>query len=328
LSFTHVNQHLLFWALAVCRWISAFFLSELFNMCIIHGYIPNSCLNTTISPICKNKNGNMSDTSNYISVPVATVVSKLHEYFMLSSISPFVGTTDNQFGFRAGHSTVQCTFLLKQTASYFVTHGSSVRAVFLDDSKAFDRVPHIQLFEKLIQTKVPACFVRLMKHWNKEQTMQIKWGKHFSEAFFSFHVSNGVRQRGVLSPYLFAVYLDDLSNELNNIKARCYTGEVLLNHLMFADNICVFCPLVCWLQRILDVCQTYAESHRIILNCNKTVCMTIKAKNTKSTATPLLKLGGQYVKSVDQHKYQGIILDTELSDDKTFRDNCDINIVQ
>jgi len=45
--------------------------------------------------------------------------------------------------------------------------------------------------------------------------MQIKWGKHFSEPF---HVTNGVRQRGVLSPYLFAVYLDDLSMEPNNIK--------------------------------------------------------------------------------------------------------------
>ena len=55
-------------------------------------------------------------------------------------------------------------------------------------------------------------------------TMQIKWGKHFSEPL---HVSNGVRQGGVLSPYLFAVYLDDLSNELNNIKAGCYVGEVL-----------------------------------------------------------------------------------------------------
>ena len=56
------------------------------------------------------------------------------------------------------------TFLLKQTASYFVTHGSSVHAVFLDASKAFDRVLHMKLFEKLIQRKVPMCSVRLLKH--------------------------------------------------------------------------------------------------------------------------------------------------------------------
>jgi len=79
--------------------------------------------------------------------------------------------------------------------------------------------------------------------------------------------------------------------ELNNIKAGCYIGKVLLNHLMFADDICVLpkCTLVA---KNLDVCQAYAESHGIIFNCNKTVSMTFKAKSAKSTATPLLKLGG------------------------------------
>ena len=67
-----------------------FFLYELFDMCIVHGYAPNSSLNTTVVPICKNKNGNMSDTSNYRAVALATVVSKLLEHFILSSISPFL----------------------------------------------------------------------------------------------------------------------------------------------------------------------------------------------------------------------------------------------
>ena len=44
--------------------------------------------------------------------------------------------------------------------------------------------------------------------------------------------------------------------------------------------------------------------------------MTFKAKSASSTATPVSKLGGQYVNSVDQYKYLGIVLDTELSDDK------------
>ena len=51
---------------------------------------------------------------------------------------------------------------------------------------------------------------------------------------------------------------------------------------MFADDICVLCPSVSWLQRILDVCQAYAELHGIIFKCKKTVCMTFKAKSAKS----------------------------------------------
>ena len=74
-------------------------------------------------------------------------------------------------------------------------------------------------------------------------------------------MSKGVRQGGVLSPYLLA--LDDLSNELNNIKAGCYIG-VLLNHLMFADDICVFCPSVRWLQRVLDVCQVLRSLRELL----------------------------------------------------------------
>jgi len=76
--------------------------------------------------------------------------------------------------------------------------------VFLGASKAFDRVLHMKLFNS---KKVAMCFVRLLKRWYKEQTMQIIWGKHLSKPF---HVANGVRQGRVLSPYFLAIYLDDL----------------------------------------------------------------------------------------------------------------------
>jgi len=75
---------------------------------------------------------------------------------------------------------------------------------------------------------------------------------------------------------------------------------------------------------MLDVRKAYAESHRIIFNCNKTVCMTFKAKSAKSTLTPLLTLGGQYVKAVNHYKYLGIVLDTELSDVKDIQRQLDI----
>jgi len=41
-----------------------------------------------------------------------------------------------------------------------------------------------------------------------------------------------------------------------------------------------------------------------------------EAKSAKNAVTSLLTLGGQNAKSVDHYKYLGIVLDTELSDDK------------
>jgi len=70
------------------------------------------------------------------------------------------------------------------------------------------------------------------------------------------------------------------------------------------------------LQILLDVCQAYAESHGIIFNCSKTVCMMFKTNNSKSMVIPLLTLGGQSVKYVNHYKYLGIMLDTKLSNDK------------
>jgi len=56
--------------------------------------------------------------------------------------------------------------------------------------------------------------------------------------------------------------------------------------------------------------------------------MMFKAKSAKSTVTPLLKLGGQNVKAVNQLNIWGLywILNSQMT--KTFRDNCVINIAQ
>ena len=39
-----------------------------------------------------------------------------------------------------------------------------------------------------------------------------------------FKVSNGVRQCGIVSPYLFCVYADELSRILNYVNAGCFVG--------------------------------------------------------------------------------------------------------
>ena len=58
----------------------------------MHGKIPQECMQTVIVPICKNKNGNISDPGNYRPVSLATIISKLYEHYI--SVSSVVRLYD------------------------------------------------------------------------------------------------------------------------------------------------------------------------------------------------------------------------------------------
>ena len=62
----------------------------------------------------------------------------------------------------------------------------------------------------------------------------------------------------ILSPHLFSVYIDDLSVKLIKIKAGCYIGNTLLNHILFADDLCCFSPSRDGLQLLVDACSELA----------------------------------------------------------------------
>lgn len=236
-------------------------LSVLFNSCIIHGVLPTQFLNTVITPVIKRSNLDPEVMNNYRPIAVASTVSKLFEYYILHHIEKFLISHDNQFGFKPNHSTDMSVFLLKQMISHYVNKGSPVYALFLDSSKAFDRVNHDLLFKKLIERNVPMCFVRLLCFWYKQQSIVVRWGNHFSKPFTT---SSGVRQGGILSPLLFSVYMDGLSDELNCMNIGCYAGNFCINHIMFADDLCCICPSIKGLQKLVNVCENYACRHDIL----------------------------------------------------------------
>ena len=77
----------------------------------------------------------------------------------------------------------------------------------MDASKAFDLVDHGKLFTKLCHRGLPSPKFRHLINLYSLQEFRVRWGDCSSELF---GVSNGVRQGGVLSPVLFAEYLDGL----------------------------------------------------------------------------------------------------------------------
>ena len=68
-----------------------------------------------------------------------------------------------------------------------------------------------------LNRKVPIYLVKILCYWYQHQIMSVQWRCSISKGF---NVTNGVRQGDVLSPKLFNVYIDGLSNILNN----CTTG--------------------------------------------------------------------------------------------------------
>ena len=83
-------------------------------------------------------------------------------------------------------------------------------------SKAFDLVNHDNLFRKLSDHGLPLPVIRFLSSWYHSQQMKVRWGHSVSN---SVHV---VRQGGVLSPVLFAVYSDGLLEELADCGCGCY----------------------------------------------------------------------------------------------------------
>ena len=145
----------------------------------------------------------------------------------------------------------------------------------LDASKAFDRVNHWTLFAKLIETGAPLLIVRVLLFWYQKQQVCIKWGNSCSTYFT---ICNGVRQGGILSPRLFALYVNQLTNQLIACKDGCYFNDICINHVLYADDICLLAPTASAMQTLLDVCYEYGIDNVILFNPIKSVCTVFKPK--------------------------------------------------
>ena len=98
--------------LKLCGNRVAILLSLCFNAFIIHGFLPDSLMNTVIVPVIKNKSGDVSDTNNYRPIALSSIVSKVFEIILLSRCEEYIGSSDCQFGFKSGHSTDLCIYTL------------------------------------------------------------------------------------------------------------------------------------------------------------------------------------------------------------------------
>ena len=126
-------------------------LSKCFTGLLVHGTLPESMIAVVLVPIVKNKRASICSKSNYRPIALASILSNIFEKLLYDRISYALTTCSNQFGFKTKHSTDMCIYAFKEAVLKY----RSLNSCFLDASKAFDRVNHYVLFDKLIKRGVP-----------------------------------------------------------------------------------------------------------------------------------------------------------------------------
>ena len=144
--------------------------------------------------------------------------------------------------------------------------------------------------------------------------MHIRWRNTFST---SFCVSNGVKQGGIISPVLFNVYMDDLSCVLNRSNIGGRIGGEIVNHLSYADDLCLISLSSAGMQKLLNVCSKYATEHSLSYNANKSYSLCFKATTIKFKR-PTLHIGQINIPNVTDCSYLGITI--------SVKKNCDLDL--
>ena len=132
-----------------------------------------------------------------------------------------------------------------------------------------------------------------------------------------FYIYEWSETGGILSPLFFNVYMDNLSAQLNSQHIGCSTGDVVVNHMLYADDIALFSPSAKGLQKLLDMCFTYGCSHDIQFNPLKSVVMYIDSRKL-GAARPMV-IGSDQLNFGSYYTYLGHIICDDLSDESDMK---------
>ena len=281
------------------------------NACFTHCYIPQMLLKGDISPIIKNKDGNKCDSNNYRPIMQSSCILKILEMHVLEILSNKIRFNHFQFGFVSDRSTTDACFILKETIYNYINNKSKVYANFVDLSKAFDRVDHYLLLDKLIDKGIPPDIIMLLKSYLRTQSARIVWDGHCGRYQA---VDQGVRQGGILSPFLFNLYLDDLICKINSLDIGCKLGISRINIIVYADDIVLLADSKHNLEILYDTFNDLVRNLKLKVNYQKCKVMIFNSGRYHSDIESIVLIDQQF-NVVSNFKYLGNFLTFNLDDE-------------
>ena len=241
-------------------------LAILFNQSVEEGRLPSEWLSSVVIPIYKK--GARCDPLNYRPVSLTSVVCKVLERLIVKPINAHLSENllidVNQFGFRSGHSTLDQLLLTYNDVSLLSDAGKTVDLVFFDFMKAFDKVIHNIVLEKLACIGADPDLICWIKTFLVDRNMQVKIS---GVASGTVPVSSGVPQGSVLGPLLFLIYVNHVVAHLNT-KYMIFADDVKL-YLAHENELSTSQQA---LQTDIDTLVATSSSWGLHMNASKCVC--------------------------------------------------------
>jgi hypothetical protein len=252
------------------------FLTDVFNNLLQGEEMPDEWRSSVLVPFYKGK-GDIKECGNYRGIKLMSHALKLWERVVETRLRNEVRIAEQQFGFMPGRSTTDAIFGLRMLLEKWREGQKKLYCVFIDLEKAYDRVPREEVWECLRLAGTSECYVRVIQDMYDRGRTAVRSSAGLTE---EFGVGVGRHQGSALRPFLFAIIMDKLAEDIR--------GEAPWE-MLFADDIVLCREHRRALEEALEAWRNALERRGLKLSRSKTEYMCLGDDDQEEE----LKLQGQ-----------------------------------
>ena len=168
---------------------------------------PGDCKHSALIPIFKGK-GSILNCGDYRRKKLLERGMKVYERTMDSRLRKQAAVDEIQFRFMPGKGTNDATFILRQAQEKSLKGNRELYIAYVDLEKADDKVPREVVYWCLRKRVVSEKLVRVIKALYHDSRTTVQCGAGATDPL---SVKVGLHQGSVLSPFLFALVVDTIS---------------------------------------------------------------------------------------------------------------------
>jgi hypothetical protein len=275
-------------------------LARIFNYSLQTGRFLGIWKEANVTPLYKNKR-DREDLKNYRPVSLLSCIGKVMERCVHNQVFNFFIRNNllskYQSAFMPGSSTIRQMLELYHQIQTAMDNSRDMRFIFLDISKAFDKVWHKGIIAKLHRSGIRGKLLNWFKGYLSGRKQKVV---HEGSASTQESIEAGVPQGSILGPLLFLIYINDLVDDLN-CNVRMYADDTTL-YLDYVNPVTGAQQLEDDLRKI----ERWAETWLVQFNPTKSESLLFSRKRNK--VTPNITMGNKVIEEVTSHCHLGITL--------------------